>query len=218
MKQCLGGSHSFIKSNPIVPGYIPLMYIGYKYNSRKVLGFIYTEGGEIPDPGFPYLSRLPYNYSYFSISPVVFPHVHVRYLNTFHSIDNHNSIQKSNICIAKQGVTQSGYFRLSITVALVMGITYAIMLFCNFISDLIRDKKCLIREYNNRAVYDCFNNPFPFDFHIPFFNLPPITLDGSYIPNKISHYTPYPLPCCLWKLCYYFCRPLLPPISHCTTL
>ena len=33
-----------MKSTPIVPGGIPLIKIGYKYNYRKVLGFIATEG------------------------------------------------------------------------------------------------------------------------------------------------------------------------------
>ena len=37
MKYWPGGSYIFIKSNTRVPGVIPLLYIGYKYNSRKVL-------------------------------------------------------------------------------------------------------------------------------------------------------------------------------------
>ena len=44
MKECLGGYHLVMKSTPSVPGDRPLMAIGYKYNYRKVLGFIYTEG------------------------------------------------------------------------------------------------------------------------------------------------------------------------------
>ena len=39
----------------------PLLYIRYKYNSRKVLGFIATEGDEITKPSDPYLA-LFYNF------------------------------------------------------------------------------------------------------------------------------------------------------------
>ena len=37
-----GGSYLAMKSTPIVTGERPLLAIGYKYNSRKVLGFIAT--------------------------------------------------------------------------------------------------------------------------------------------------------------------------------
>ena len=52
-------SYLVLKSTPRVPIEIPLMTIGYKYNSRKVLGFIATEGGRITESGDPYLSRFP---------------------------------------------------------------------------------------------------------------------------------------------------------------
>ena len=42
MKDCPGGSYLAMKSTPIVTGERPLLAIGYKYNSRKVLGFIAT--------------------------------------------------------------------------------------------------------------------------------------------------------------------------------
>ena len=40
-----GGSYLLMKSTPKVLCGIPLLAIGYKYNSRKVLVFIGTEGG-----------------------------------------------------------------------------------------------------------------------------------------------------------------------------
>ena len=54
-----------MKSTPRVPGDRPLMAIGYKYNSRKVLVIIATEGYVSTEPGDPYLFRFPdsyYNY------------------------------------------------------------------------------------------------------------------------------------------------------------
>ena len=76
--------------NPRVPGDRPLMATGNKYNSRKVLGFIDTEGSGINEPGDPYLYLLTKNYSNVSIFPVVHTNVLDRYLNNCNEIDNHN--------------------------------------------------------------------------------------------------------------------------------
>ena len=54
------------------------------------------------------------------------------------------------------------------------------------------DKKISILDYNNRTVYDCFNNPFTYNFFSPDLNLPPITFDDR--PQKKSRYTPDLLP------------------------
>ena len=48
-----GGSYLVLKSTPIFPGENPLLAIGYKYKSRKVLGFIATEGAGSNEPGDP---------------------------------------------------------------------------------------------------------------------------------------------------------------------
>ena len=44
MKNCPGGSYIGSMRTPRVTGGIPHMYIVYKYNYRKVLGFIANEG------------------------------------------------------------------------------------------------------------------------------------------------------------------------------
>ena len=44
MKYWPGGLYIFMKSTPRFTGDIPLLAIGYKYNSRKFIGFIATEG------------------------------------------------------------------------------------------------------------------------------------------------------------------------------
>ena len=123
MKDWPGGSYLVININPRVPGGRPLLYIGYRYNSRKVLGFITNEGGGITEPDDPYLSRshdLRYNVS---VCPVVCPHFLGRYFNAYNSIDDHNRMWESDLVLDKYWVTQSGYFRLATTVVLGMGIT-----------------------------------------------------------------------------------------------
>ena len=37
------GSYLGLRRTPVVPGNRPLIYIGYKYNARKVLSFIVTD-------------------------------------------------------------------------------------------------------------------------------------------------------------------------------
>ena len=122
MKDWPGGSYLVLKSTPRFSGENPLLVIGYKYNSRKVLGFIATEGAGSNEPGDPYLSRFPDIYSNLSVRPVFHPRLIGRYFNACNAIDNHNRMRQSNISLEKYWVTQSGYFRLATTVALGMGI------------------------------------------------------------------------------------------------
>ena len=49
-------------------------------------------------------------------------------------------------------------------------------------------------EYNNRTVYDWFNNPFPVDGVSPSLNIPPIPIGDITRLNKISQYSFDPLP------------------------
>ena len=97
-----------MKSTPIVPGGIPLIKIGYKYNYRKVLGFIATEGAGNTEPGDPYLSIFPDIYSNVSVCPVVCPHLIVRYFNAYNTIDNYNRMRQSDRALDKCWVTYSG--------------------------------------------------------------------------------------------------------------
>ena len=59
VKDFLVGSYLVIYITPRVTGDRPLMAIGYKYKSGKVLGFIDTEGSGSTEPDYPFLSRFP---------------------------------------------------------------------------------------------------------------------------------------------------------------
>ena len=78
-----GRFYLVIKINPIVPGGRPLLTILYQYNSSKVLRFIAFGGAGSSEPGDPYLSCFPDIYSNFSVHPVIFPHLLVRYFNAY---------------------------------------------------------------------------------------------------------------------------------------
>ena len=101
----------------------PLLAIGYKYNSRKVIGFIATEGAGSTELGDPYLSCFHDIYYNVSVRPVVRPHFMGRNLNACNAIENQNRMRQSDLFLEKYWVTQSGYFRLATTVVLGMGIT-----------------------------------------------------------------------------------------------
>ena len=97
----LGGSYLDLKSTPRVTCGIPLLVIGNKYNYRKVIVFIATEGGGNTEPGDPYLSCFPEIYSNVSVFPVVFPHLLGRYFNSYNTIDNQNMMWQSNLALDK---------------------------------------------------------------------------------------------------------------------
>ena len=104
-KDWSGGSYLVLKSTPRFPGEIPLLAIGYKYNYRKVLGFIATERSGSNKLGYPYLSCLPDIYSYVYVRPVVRPCLLGRYLNACNAIGNHNRMRQSDLSLDKYWVT-----------------------------------------------------------------------------------------------------------------
>ena len=108
------GSYIVMKSNPRVPGDRPLMAIWYKYYSRKVLGFISTEGAGSTEPGDPYLSCCLGKFSNVSFIPVVCTCFLGRYLNACNTIGNHNRMCMSNLFLEKYCLTQSGYLDLQL--------------------------------------------------------------------------------------------------------
>ena len=90
MKYWTEGSSLVMNIAPIVPGGRPLMSIEYKYNSRKVLGVIDTEGGGSGEPGDTYLSCFPDIYYNVSVRQVFCLHFLGRYYNSCNAIENHN--------------------------------------------------------------------------------------------------------------------------------
>ena len=131
MKDWTVGSYLVMNGTPIVPGGRPLISIGYKYNSRKALGFISTEGDGSTEPGYPYLSRFPDIYSNISVRPVSPPNLIGRYSGACNERKNHNRMRQYGLTLDKYWVSQSGYFRLATTVALGVFITDGKILFCH---------------------------------------------------------------------------------------
>ena len=163
-----------MKILPRVPGDRQLMDTGCKYRSKKIPGFIATEGFGSTEPGVPYLSSYRGNYSNVYIHHVLCTDVIGGYFSDCNAIENHNRMQQSDLAL-----TKSGYFRIAIKVALGMGIKYGKLLFCHGISEEIKDKKISMGEYSDRTVYDCSNKPFLVYDGSPALHIPPITIDDS---------------------------------------
>ena len=72
------------------------------------------------------------------------------------------------------------------------------LIFFHGVSEGNVDKKIPTIEYNNRMVYDCFNNPFTAGFGIPALDIPPINIYNRPHPHKISRYIPYLLPATIY--------------------
>ena len=130
-----------MKSIPRVPGGRPLLNIGYKYNDRKVLGFIADEGGGSTEPGDPYLSCFPDIYSNIYIFPVVRPNFLGSNSNSCSLIGNHNRMRQSDLSLEKYWLTQCVYFRLATTVAFSMGIRDWKLLYCHGVEERNVDSK-----------------------------------------------------------------------------
>ena len=64
----------------MVPGYMPLIAIGYKYNAQKVLSFIVTYNEGITKTGITFLSKYPDQFTNVAIHPVDRPLIMSKYI------------------------------------------------------------------------------------------------------------------------------------------
>ena len=107
-------------------------------------------------------------------------------------------MSQSDLVLEKYWVTHGGYFRLVTTVELVMDITDGKLLFYHRISEGNVDNKISMKEYNNRTVYELFNNLFKYYFGRSALNIPPITIYDRPILHKRSCCTPYLTPATIY--------------------
>ena len=62
-----------LRGKPMVPGFRPLIAIGYKYNSRKVVSLIVIDNTGITKSVLPYLSKYLDQFSNISVHPISCP-------------------------------------------------------------------------------------------------------------------------------------------------
>ena len=90
----------------MVPGGRPIIDIGYKYNTRKVLQFIVIEKSGITQSGLTYLYKYPGQFSNVAISPVALPLVVHKFFGSVNDVDSHNKSRQSDLALEKYWVTQ----------------------------------------------------------------------------------------------------------------
>ena len=95
-----------------------------------------------------------------------------------------------------------------------MGITDGKLLFYHGISEGSVDKKISTSEYNNRTVYDCFNNPFTDDCGSPYLILHPIIIGDRPHLDKRARYTPDLLPAAISVASEKSVSTLTTPLIH----
>ena len=92
-----------------------------------------------------------------------------------------------------------------------MGIIDGKLLYCHVVAEENMDRKVSTFGYNNRTVYDCFNNPFTDEFGSSDFNIPPINFDDRPCPHKRARYTPDLLPAAISVASDFFLITLTTP-------
>ena len=80
---------------------IPLIYIGYKYNAKKVLYFMVTDITGITKVVPPYLSNYPDQFSNVPILPVYRPLFIYELFGYFNKFDSHNKSRQSDLVLEK---------------------------------------------------------------------------------------------------------------------
>ena len=76
----------------MVPGGRPLIAVGYKYNTRKVLYFVVTENAGSTKTGIPHLSKYPDQFTNVAIRPVARP---LFMSKSFYDVNEVDSSKKS---------------------------------------------------------------------------------------------------------------------------
>ena len=75
----------------MMPWERPLLVIGYKYNSSKVLSIFATSAEGITTLGIPYLYKYPDQFSNVSILPVARPLLMSKLFGLINEMDSHTS-------------------------------------------------------------------------------------------------------------------------------
>jgi Transposase IS4 len=140
-----------------MPTGVKLIAVGYKYNSKKVLSFVFTANCGLTLPGVPYVARFNDRYGNVVHRDVPRPQVISEYFSKSNVIDAHNHIRQHELGLEELWVTQDCWFRLDTTF---IGIT---------VTDCLKAYRHGLRrtnidlttkEFAERLAFDCMHNPF----------------------------------------------------------
>ena len=117
-KNWSGVSYIVLRSMPMVSGGNPLLAVGYKYKSRKVISCVATEGAGSTALCIPYLSKYPYQFSNVSIHPVACLILMSKCFGLVIEVNTHNKSCQLDLVLDNVWVAQCGWLRLCTTVTM----------------------------------------------------------------------------------------------------
>jgi len=93
-----------------------LYFIGYKYNKRKILSFVFTSGAGTVEPGVPYEAKFPDKFGNLHVRKIGRPAIIGRFFQCSNCVDCHNQSRQHDLALEECWVTTDAYFRLSTTI------------------------------------------------------------------------------------------------------
>jgi hypothetical protein len=156
MKDWPGGTHMVMEGTSPFHNK-PLLAIGYKYNSRKVLCFLATKNAGSTRPGEPYRARFKDDLQNSVSRPVARPKIISQYFKMSNCVDKHNHVRQFELRLEKFWVTQNCWFRIFTTI-LGMTVTDCWKAYCHKFSQ--PNKKCTIVEFADMLAFELINNKY----------------------------------------------------------
>ena len=108
-----GGSHLVLRAAIDV---MSLYSMGYKYNSKKNLCFVFTEGTSHTKPGEPYVARWKDKNGNSRFQNLPCSECCAKYFKHSNTIDVINQLWQSNLALEEYWITEDGYFRIFTTI------------------------------------------------------------------------------------------------------
>ena len=131
-----------------------LYYMGYKYNKRNVLQFVFTEGAGSAEPGKHYEARFPDQHGNVHIRKVDRPQVLSNYFARSNAVDVHNQSRQHDLALEECWVTNCPWFRLCTTmIGFVVTDSWKLVK-----NNSLKRKTERIKDFSNRLAYAMLNN------------------------------------------------------------
>ena len=153
MKDFPSGSHLLLKAN--VDGCV-LYFLGYKYNSKKVLCFLCSENAGDFQEGEPYVARFHGNDGNMHVREVYRPSIISDYFGVSNKIDRHNHIRQSSLRLEKYWLTQCPWFRIATTIIGISVIDASLLTKLQSSNAKLQTMSTV--EFADRVSFDLINN------------------------------------------------------------
>lgn len=156
MSEWPAGSHLVLEATS---DNVPLLAVGYKYNSRKVHCFVATKGAGHTEKGVSYMAGWKDENGNTLTQRVPRPEIVSKYYSRSNIIDKGNQARQSTLKLEKHWITTDGFFRL-ITTLFGICVTDCWRAYTHHISCNHRHKACNVLLYAAMLAKDCLYNDF----------------------------------------------------------